>query len=137
MNNNIFLAKIVTFDNYALLFEINNLEPASEEFKLIAVYGKWAYDLQTKRRYYILDVHNNIIANEDLDIIRMNGKYVYEKYSFDDIWDSIKEVFNINEDKEGYLSKCIEDIEELNKILTSGEKIIDLNKIKKLRKEKI
>ena len=135
-NDNIFLAKIVSFDNYALLFEINNLEPATEEFRLIAIYGKWAYDLQNKRRYYVLDVSNNIIASEDLDVVRINGRYVYEKYSFNDIWDSIKEVFNIQETKEEYISKCIADIEELNKILTSGEKIIDLNKVKQLRKER-
>lgn len=135
-NDNIFLAKIVSFDNYALLFEINNLEPATEEFRLIAIYGKWAYDLQNKRRYYVLDVSNNIIASEDLDVVRIKGRYVYEKYSFNDIWDSIKEVFNIQETKEEYISKCIADIEELNKILTSGEKIIDLNKVKQLRKER-
>ena len=135
-NDNIFLAKIVSFDNYALLFEINNLEPATEEFRLIAIYGKWAYDLQNKRRYYVLDVSNNIIASEDLDVVRIKGRYVYEKYSFNDIWDSIKEVFNIQETKEEYISKCISDIEELNKILTSGEKIIDLNKVKQLRKER-
>ncbi len=135
-SDNTFLAKIVTFDNYSLLFEINNLEPATEEFRLIAIYGRWAYDLQNKRRYYVLDVHNNMIASEDLDVVRINGKYVYEKYLFNDIWDSIKEVFNISDTKEEYISKCIEDINELNKILTSGEKIIDLNKIKQLRKER-
>ena len=74
-NDNIFLAKIVSFDNYALLFEINNLEPATEEFRLIAIYGKWAYDLQNKRRYYVLDVSNNIIASEDLDVVRIKGRY--------------------------------------------------------------
>ena len=136
MQNNVFLAKIVTFDNYSLLFEINTLTPSSEDYRLIVVYGKKAYDLQTKELYYVLNVSKGIIDNEDLNSLRNDRKYVYEKCPFIDIWEDIKEVLGVTETLDTFLEKCINDIEELNKILSKENKIIDLNKIRKLRIER-
>ena len=135
-NDNVFLAKIVTFDTYSLLFEINSLTPASEEYRLVAVYGKKAYDLQTRERYYVLNVSNGIIDNDDLNKLKNNYKYVYEKCPFYDLWEDIKDVYGIKENRDVFLEKCIKDIDELNKILSKENKVIDLNKIRKLRLER-
>lgn len=81
--NEIFLAKIVSFDYYSLLFDINNLEPSTEEYRLVKIFeDNRAYDLQNSKRYYMLNVVNDLIVDEDLGKIKSNVKYVYKKILF-------------------------------------------------------
>jgi len=81
--NEIFLAKIVSFDYYSLLFDINNLEPSTEEYRLVKIFeDNRAYDLQNSKRYYMLNVVNDLIVDEDLGKIKPNVKYVYKKILF-------------------------------------------------------
>ena len=143
MKNNInkykdvFLAKIVSFDNYSVLFQINDLEPYTEDYRLVQIFPNgWAYDLISKKRYKILSVTNGIINSEDLDKIKPFRLYVFDKCSFIDIWESIKEVYGINENIDCFLNKCLSDISELNKLLSPENKVIDFNKVKKLTNER-
>lgn len=133
MKNNVYLAKIVSFDNYSLLFEINDLHASEEEYRLVAIYDRYAYDLITKQRYYVLEVSNGLIVNEDLYNLKQGIRYVYEVYPLIDIWENIKGTFNIESDMNTFLEKNINGTEELNRLLTSS-KIIDINKIKKIIK---
>ena len=135
MKNNVYLGKIVTFDNYSLLFEIDNLQPISEEFRLISVFGKNAYDLITKERYYVLELASGLIVDDDLYNLKQGIKYVYEVYPFIDVWENIKDVYNIKYDMDTFVNRYLKDTEELNKILTE-DKIIDINKIKRIIKRK-
>ena len=85
--NEIFLAKIVSFDDYSLLFDINNLEPFTEEYRLIKIFeNSRAYDLQNSKKYYMLNVVNDLIVDEDLGKIKPNVKYVYKKIPFLEIY---------------------------------------------------
>lgn len=135
--NEIFLAKIVSFDYYSLLFDINNLEPSTEEYRLVKIFGdNRAYDLQNSKRYYMLNVVNDLIVDEDLGKIKPNVKYVYKKIPFLEIYDSFK---NFNIDKDNFLqllNVCIKDVDELDSILSSSDKIVDINKIRRLIKDR-
>ena len=135
--NEIFLAKIVSFDYYSLLFDINNLEPSTEEYRLVKIFGdNRAYDLQNSKRYYMLNVVNDLIVDEDLGKIKQNVKYVYKKIPFLEIYDSFK---NFNIDKDNFLqllNVCIKDVDELDSILSSSDKIVDINKIRRLIKDR-
>lgn len=135
--NDIYLAKIVSFDYYSLLFDINNLEPFTEEYRLIKMFeDNRAYDLQNSKKYYLLNVVNDLIVDEDLSKIKPNVQYVYKKIPFIEIYESIKEI-NTNEyDFETILDLCIKDVNELDSILSSKNKIIDINIIKRLTRDK-
>ena len=107
----------------------NNAPPQSRHL----ADDRYAYDLITKQRYYVLEVSNGLIVNEDLYNLKQGIRYVYEVYPLIDIWENIKEVFNIESDMNTFLEKNINGTEELNRLLTSS-KIIDINKIKKIIK---
>jgi hypothetical protein len=127
---NIYLAKIVGYDRTSVLFEINELEPNYEEFRLVKTESDWAYDLISYKRYKILNVNNGIIDSEDLDKIKPDICYVYDVCSFIDVWNYMKEVFNIKEDLDTFLNNCLQDITELNRLLSPIDHVIDLEKVK-------
>lgn len=135
--NEIFLAKIVSFDDYSLLFDINNLEPFTEEYRLIKIFeNSRAYDLQNSKKYYMLNVVNDLIVDEDLGKIKPNVKYVYKKIPFLEIYESFKEL-NIGEDNFlKIINICIKDVDELDSILSSDEKIVDISKIRQLIRDR-
>ena len=135
--NDIYLAKIVSFDYYSLLFDINNLEPFTEEYRLIKMFeDNTAYDLQNSKKYYLLNVVNDLIIDEDLSKIKPNVKYVYKKIPFMEIYESIKKINESEDDFETILDLCIKDVNELDSILSSKNKIIDINIIKRLTRDK-
>lgn len=132
---NVFLAKIVSFDNYSVLFQINDLEPCTECYRLVKVFPNGcAYDLLLGKRYKVLNVTNGIIHSEDLDKIKPFRLYVYDICSFVDIWPGIKETYGIQEDLNAFLDKYLSNVNELNGLLKN--KVIDLNKVKKLTNER-
>ena len=135
--NEIFLAKIVSFDDYSLLFDINNLEPFTEEYRLIKIFeNSRAYDLQNSKKYYMLNVVNDLIVDEDLGKIKPNVKYVYKKIPFLEIYESFKEL-NIGEDNFlKIINICIKDVDELDSILSSDEKIVNISKIRQLIRDR-
>ncbi len=132
MKNNIFLAKIVTFNRNSLLFEINNLVPTTEEYRLVAIYDKWAYDLQLYCRYLILGLVDDVILPEELNKIREDIKYVYSYYALDNIFNYIKEVFDIKESYQQFLNNRLEMIKQIHEELSSNSKVIDISKIKSI-----
>lgn len=135
--NNIYLAKIVSFDYYSLLFDINNLEPFTEEYRLIKIFeDSRAYDLQNSKRYYVLNVVNDLIVDEDLSKIKPNIKYVYKKIPLLEIYESVKEYKLEYNNFENFLNLCIKDVDELDSILSSTDKIIDINIIKRLIRDR-
>lgn len=135
--NEIYLAKIVSFDYYSLLFDINNLEPYTEEYRLIKIYGdNKIYDLQNSKRYYMLNVVNDLIVDEDLGKIRPNVKYVYNKIPFLEIYESIKELQSEQKEFDKFLDFCIKNIDELNSIISSDEKVINIDVIRRLTKDR-
>lgn len=128
---NIYLAKIVGFDRTSVLFEINELVPEYEDYRLVKMEPKdWAYDLLTLKRYKVLNVNNGVIVSEDLGKIKPNIYYVYDTCSFIDVWYYLKEIYNIKEDLNTFLNNCLQDIEELNKLLSPENRVIDLDKVK-------
>lgn len=134
--NDIYLAKIVSFDNYSLLFDINNLEPSTEEYRLIKIFDNHrAYDLQNSRRYFLLNLVNEAIVDEDLTRLKPNVKYVHRKIPFMEVYDSVKDYIpNSNIDE--FLQNCVRNIEELDAVLSSQSKIIDFELIKRVTKER-
>lgn len=136
MVNNAFLAKVVTFDRNSLLFEINNLVPATEEYRLVVIYDKWAYDLQSNSRYLVISSINNVILPEYLGIIRFDIKYVYSYYSLDNLFINIKDAFGIKESYNQFLSERVPIIKQIHDELTNNGKIIDIGKINSLIKKR-
>lgn len=136
MVNNAFLAKVVTFDRNSLLFEINNLVPATEEYRLVVIYDKWAYDLQSNSRYLVISSINNVILPEYLGIIRFDIKYVYSYYSLDNLFINIKDAFGIKESYNQFLSERVPIIKQIHDELTNNGKMIDIGKINSLIKKR-
>ena len=134
MENNVFLARLVTFDFQSILFKINELESSidTEEYRLVSVYGDRAYDLMSPSHYVVLNRTNGIISSEDLNKIRPNIQYVYDMCPFKDFYDSIKMVYNISATYEEFVNHYKEDIIRLNEILSSENKVIDFYEVKKL-----
>lgn len=133
----IFLAKIVSFDNYSILFQINDLDPCYEDFRLVKVFPNgWAYDLLTRKKYKVLTVINGSVISEELDEIKASMLYVFDMCSFIDVWKSVREVYGIKDNLDTFLDKCINDINELNRLLSPENKIIDFDKVKKLTNER-
>jgi len=129
----IYLARIVGYDRTSVLFEINDLKPDYEDYRLVKMEPKdWAFDLLTYKRYKVLNVNDGIINSEDLDKIKPNLYYVYDTCSFIDMWYILREVFNIKEDLDSFLENCLNDINELSKILSPENKVIDFEKVKSL-----
>ena len=136
-NNNVFLARLVSFSQNTLLFKINELDEniGTEEFKLVAIKGNWAYDLINYKRYFIITNAIGGIDDRLLDKLKPNVLYVYQTWAFIDLWESIKEVYGIEESLTDFLEKSIECIDNLDSLLASDDKVIDLNKVKKLINE--
>lgn len=136
-NNNIFLAKLVSFERSSLLFKRNNLDNHinSEEFRLVELRGAWAYDLITYKRYYLITNADGFIDDRCIDKLQPNILYAYELYDFIDIYDDIKKVYGIDKPLEVFLEVALNVIGELDNILSSDKKIIDFQKIKTLMLE--
>ena len=139
-NNNIYLAKLVSFERSSLLFQRNNLDNNinSEEFRLVELRGVWAYDLITYKRYYLITNADGTIDDRCIDKLQPNILYAYELYDFIDIYDDIKKVYGIDKTLDQFLEEALNVIEKLDDILNpdSNNKIIDFQKIKALMLER-
>lgn len=137
MYDNVFLVKVVSFESFTLSLNNEYLEMPfeTEEYRLIVAYDDYAYDLQEEgRRYYIIDMVNYVIPDEEIVKLLPNVKYVYDMYPFQDIWESISVVFGIKEDMKTYLEAKVAAALKLHEKLTAGEEkgqIIDFNVAKK------
>ncbi len=134
MENNVFLARLVTFDFQSLLFKINELESYidTEQYRLVSIYGNRAYDLQSLKIYKVLNKKNGIIVNEELGKIKPDVQYVFDIVPFIDYFDVIKIVYGINKSYEEFISEHKDNIEQLNEIMSSDNKVIDFKLVKKL-----
>ena len=135
--NDIYSAKLVSFDYYSLLFDINNLEPSTEEYRLIKIFeDNKIYDLINSKRYYLLNIVNDLIVDEDLSKIRPNIKYVYNKIPFLEIYEDLKKYQTSPKGLEEFLDLCLKNIDELNSIISSNDKIINIDVIRRLTKDR-
>lgn len=142
MYNNVFLAKVVSFDSVSLIFNDDEIEIPfqSEEYRLIVAFDDWAYDLVDEgKRYHIIDMTNYVIPDEEIETLLPNVKYVYDMYPFEDIWESISIVFQIDEDMKNYLDPKIDFAKQLHESLSNSIKtgrVIDFETAKRFIKER-
>lgn len=131
MYDNVFLAKIVSFSEFTLLLDTNELDMPfeKEEYRMVAVYDDWAYDLETFERTHIIDMVDGIIPDEEIDKLKPGLPYVYDMSPLLGFWNSISKVFNIQDKPDTYLEprtrKALEIHEQLQKNKKLGT-IIDI-----------
>ncbi len=144
MDGKVFLAHIVTFERFHIITSSGEIDMPfeSECYRLVVAFDDWAYDLQERgKRYHIIDMEDYVIPEFELNSLTTNVKYVYDMYPFENMWDSVKDVFGIPEDKDTYLNPRIEEArllhQELSKPKTeAGPTVIDFCAIyQKTKKE--
>ena len=107
----VYLSRIVSFDQESLLFDRYEIQMPfdTEEFCLTTIIGDWAYNLEKRERYHIIDMEDGYIPYEELSALAPNQKYAYESYEFNDIWDSLRSVLRIDKDITSLLQSGIEE----------------------------
>ena len=136
--NNVFLAHLVSFSRNSLLFRKNDLEEnfATEEYRLVELRDNLAYDLITYKRLYIITNAMDLIDDRVIDKLQPNVLYVYKLWDIIDMWEDVKRVYGIKEEKDTFLEKALDVVDELDTILNPQNKVIDIQKVKKIMTER-
>lgn len=131
MYDNVFLAKIVTFGEFSLLLDSNELDMPfeSEDYRMVVAFDDWAYDLETFDRIHIIDMIDGVIPDVELDKLQPRIPYVYDMSPLLGFWNSVSIVFSIQDKPDTYLEPRVRQAlsihEELERSKNKGT-IIDL-----------
>lgn len=131
MYENVFLAKIVRFGKFTLLFDSNEIDMPfeSEDYRLVVTFDDWAYDLETFERTHIIKMVDGIIPTDEIDKLIPRIPYVYDLYPLLSFWNSVSKVFGVDDKPDTYLEPRVRKAKNIHDELVKSKSnglIIDL-----------